>query len=1073
MSRSLVQTGSLWVVLVAALPLAWPAIALTGPALEMGSPHLRHYPSAEIDAHDQFWAVEEAEDGALLFAHGSGLSLYDGARWNPLSEAPGGRIYDFERTSDGRIYLGSTERLGYLEPRGDGTYRYRSLLPAEGGVPPFGDVREVVATPNEVFFASSEMLFSWTSERGLRWSEVDQLLHIQQVDDQLLLVSADQGVVAVDPSTHELLPVPGTESLRDQGVVRFSKAPDGGLWAFGSQAIFERQAEGFVRWPTEFDGQFATTRITTGSWLSDGTLLVGTRNLGLVHLDSDGSVIRSYGEAQGLAEPWITDFVLDRSGTLWLTHGSNGVSRIDFRGGVSLFPEDLGVEFAEQLARHRGHLFAATQFGLRVLRPAGNPFDQAEFVPVAGAPEATWALLDLGDTLLVGGVDSVFELEIVDDSASPPAVRFRRLSDGHRRVATFTLVPGGALGADSVYATLSDGILRLDRQGSGWVSRGKHREISTHTYFAEPAGTALWVGTVNSGYLRIEDLEHWPDSAWTQYGPEDGVPNGNAHLFRWQGEILFGTYDGVWTFEADRSPPFQPDRRFEERLIDTSTDVHRFVDPPTGPPWMIAGSTVGPLVRRDDGVLAQARNRLRHPSGWRYYSLHIDPSGVVWVGGREGVVRHDPAAFTPPPTELPPVRIGKISRLPGGETVWGGQYPLPVDHRLALETPGAGLRFEYSLPDSIPPESIRFRSRLRGLDEVWSPWSTETQRDFTNLPGGDLVFEVEVLNYLGYENRSIPIVVQVARAWHQTWPARLAGLLVLILSSWMIALWRTSAVRRRNEELERAVAQRTAEVQAQASALEEANQQLHEMSYQDLLTGLGNRRMAAELIESEISWLRRGGDLTADGTGTHDLSLLLVDVDHFKQVNDRFGHTVGDRMLQSIAQILLQQSRGLDGVVRWGGEEFLVVCRRSPRDEIAEVAERLRSTIAGTPLTEVHGRPLGATVSIGFATYPLLPGAPETMTWDRVLQVADLALYAAKHSGRNGWVGITRVGAALGPEDTPPAFEGELPLRRQVRDWLAQGRAQVVSSFESVAAEAWQTQTFEELSGAGRVDGNH
>ncbi|KFN51493.1 hypothetical protein P873_00100 [Arenimonas composti TR7-09 = DSM 18010] len=173
------------------------------------------------------------------------------------------------------------------------------------------------------------------------------------------------------------------------------------------------------------------------------------------------------------------------------------------------------------------------------------------------------------------------------------------------------------------------------------------------------------------------------------------------------------------------------------------------------------------------------------------------------------------------------------------------------------------------------------------------------------------------------------------------------------------------------------------------------NARLKVLSTVDPLTGLLNRR-AAE------SHLRRPEFSTpADGRCS---VVYLVDVDNFKEHNDRHGHAAGDRILREIARKLRAACRPDDIVARWGGEEFLVGCRGLDADRAGIVAERLRLAARDAAAGAADGRPV--TVSIGFACLPFLADATHPGGWPEAIKLADRALYAAKHSGRDIWIGL-------------------------------------------------------------------
>ena len=192
---------------------------------------------------------------------------------------------------------------------------------------------------------------------------------------------------------------------------------------------------------------------------------------------------------------------------------------------------------------------------------------------------------------------------------------------------------------------------------------------------------------------------------------------------------------------------------------------------------------------------------------------------------------------------------------------------------------------------------------------------------------------------------------------------------------------KNEALQRLNTELEARVKERTAE-------LARANQRLAQLAITDGLTGGYNHRYFQERLELEVERSNRTG---------LPLSLLMLDVDHFKKYNDRYGHPAGDEVLRRVAQVLTRQRRANDVVARYGGEEFAVLLTDTPRVAAFGVADQLRERIAAERFAITDGSDSASiTVSIGVAEYPSDANkAPD------LLAAADAALYDAKRRGRN------------------------------------------------------------------------
>ena len=212
--------------------------------------------------------------------------------------------------------------------------------------------------------------------------------------------------------------------------------------------------------------------------------------------------------------------------------------------------------------------------------------------------------------------------------------------------------------------------------------------------------------------------------------------------------------------------------------------------------------------------------------------------------------------------------------------------------------------------------------------------------------------------------------------------------LVTLLTMFMMAFLLFIQHRRLNRELRR------------------TNIVLEEASLSDPLTGLRNRRYFSATIDADVSQALRSH---ADGRDPHtrDLVFYLIDADNFKEVNDRYGHDVGDKVLVEMARRLSSSIRHSDVLVRWGGEEFLIVSRYTDRSEAELLAQRVLSAVADTPINlGASGEAMYRTCSLGWAAFPWSPENPQVIGYEEVLTLADRGLHRAKELGKNRAVGI-------------------------------------------------------------------
>jgi diguanylate cyclase (GGDEF)-like protein len=296
-------------------------------------------------------------------------------------------------------------------------------------------------------------------------------------------------------------------------------------------------------------------------------------------------------------------------------------------------------------------------------------------------------------------------------------------------------------------------------------------------------------------------------------------------------------------------------------------------------------------------------------------------------------------------------------------------------------------------------DRVGCRYQLKGLEKQ----VTETQLrevQFGGLPAGYYEFWVQcgAPGTKAADRSFASFKFQVLPNFWQTWWAELAGAVLLLGGFWGYVFLRTRRLDRRRVELEKAVAERSAE-------LLQKNKELEEVSLTDPLTGTRNRRYFYETISKDIAQAVRSHLKTFDPAATpvprQELIFVLVDIDRFKRVNDEMGHAAGDELLKQMAKRILSVMRRSDDLVRWGGEEFLLVCRTTDRENAGLLCSRVLDAVRTEPFDIGNGVEIHKTCSIGWAPFPWFKDDVHMLSIDNVIEMADRALYIAKREGRN------------------------------------------------------------------------
>src|SRR5579863_1557331 len=237
-----------------------------------------------------------------------------------------------------------------------------------------------------------------------------------------------------------------------------------------------------------------------------------------------------------------------------------------------------------------------------------------------------------------------------------------------------------------------------------------------------------------------------------------------------------------------------------------------------------------------------------------------------------------------------------------------------------------------------------------------------------------------------------------------------------------------------------------------------ANRELREDSLTDVLTGARNRRFLNTTIDGDVRQVTRmySAVASAQAKRNRDLVFYIIDTDYFKEVNDRYGHDVGDKLLVELARRISSAIRHSDALIRWGGDEFMVASRYTNREDAATLANRVLNFVGREPFDIEGCVSIPCTCSIGWAVFPWFELDAGAIPYTEVLRLADAALYQAKKAGRNQAVGLlpTRKEPMPGAKKTSGSEHDRLAEQMSARTVITPGPAQQGDSEKAQTVKA-------------------
>lgn len=736
--------------------------------------------------------------------------------------------------------------------------------------------------------------------------------------------------------------------------------PDGSI-LFGSNQGVYRIRDGVVS-PFSADPSIRSNANSSIVRDAQGDTWLGTTRKGVIHY-SDGHV-EFLGIREGMSNNGIQSILRDNEDKLWFGTYGGGVCRLG-RSNFFNYTAQPGFSYDNVYAlweHSNGTLWLGTNGGglFRLANGEFTHFDKSNGM--------------IGDKILCLAEDHdgglwIGMLRGVNRYHQGRFTAFQK-EDGlsHNTVYSIAVTQDGTIwfGTFDGMTSYADGQFRRFTVEDGLA----HHRVQS---FCESRDGTLWIGTAH-GLTAFRN-----GRCGRSYHVEDGMVGDSInHMFEDDlNRLWIATSQGLVCYQDGRFSNFTTKDGLSGPICNVVLQDDR------GCFWI--GTNNG-LNRFDGRRFAVFTYRDGLPSNEINKSAGIrDRNGNLWFGTTQGVTNFRSAE---PQGKLPApfININDIRVL-------GESRPLVSLERLRhfenyIQIEFTGISFSDS-------NNITYTYMLEGLDSNWI-FSDAPVAVYAALDPGAYSFIVRAGNSDGVWSDP-PARVDftiVPPFWRTPWFV-LASLCVLVAAVGM----RFYGLKKRTRFLEQKVSERTTE-------LEMINQKLEGMAHTDQLTGAMNRHFLNLMMPGETARLKRSHfDFVAGAREAPSLGFALMDLDLFKDVNDAYGHDIGDVVLQKITLFLKKFIREYDLIVRWGGEEFLLVIRDITFDRLRELSERIRRNLAEYKLGLDVDPDLKVTTSLGYCVFPL-DRDPASFPWNRIVKLADLALYEAKSRGRNRSIGV-------------------------------------------------------------------
>ncbi|MGI5308447.1 ligand-binding sensor domain-containing diguanylate cyclase [Rheinheimera sp. WS51] len=722
-------------------------------------------------------------------------------------------------------------------------------------------------------------------------------------------------------------------------------------------------------------------------WVAGNTVWIGTTDTGLFKLT--GAKLEHLSIAQGLPNNRILSIYQDREQSVWI--GTNGgLFRLRDAPFITYTSEKgLAGDYIRSVMRHSdGSIWVGTSEG--VTRVKGHEFQQLDLTSHSVAQSVLSLMEDPDGSVWIGTyTDGLLQWK-----------------DG-KIINSYTRNTG--LLANEVRAILKaqDGSVWVGTaQGLNQITKQGIKNIGTENGLPAPfiialyqhddqrifVGTGAGLATIDStGTITTVDLSHLDGAEYVfgfTYDKQENtlwittdrgliaydLINGKKQLIGRKAGLPF---DKLFQLVIDKKQNFWLSSNRGVLRLSRKNILTYFQQPSTKLAYELFGES--------DGMQSAQAN------GGSMPAATLGDDGRVWIATSKGTSVVDPTLLARFSTTILPVVL---------EGIKADGNALKLTDNLTIEAGASRIEFHFAGLGFVMPQRILYRTKLVGFDHDWVQRDSQNNAEYTNLAPGQYEFKVSATYPQGVWSDAVASFkfTIAPHFWQRPIFWVFIAISVLLLALFLVRM-RLASLQQRERLLTKQVKEKTLALQLQADNLQKVDKERSELLIQlkhqaesfeiqarlDVLTNLANRRAFDEALAQECARAKRTGQ---------PLSMVLLDIDYFKLVNDQYSHSVGDQVLVLVAAEINQYCREEDTVARWGGEEFAILLPQTKLTDAVVLCERIRLAIMQIDCSDIAEN-LQVTISLGVAEYI------QNQPYDKLLSRCDTALYKAKQNGRN------------------------------------------------------------------------
>ena len=743
----------------------------------IGIPNVINYPKQNYSGGLQNWDATQDINGIIYFANNEGLLSFDGNYWKQYPLSNNTIVRSVQLGPDNRIYVGGQDEIGFFSPSSNGKLRYHSLIekvPQKDRA--FGDVWDIEVVKNDIFFRTPTRILRYSNNKFVAYTPPEEWSFMGFCNQNLYAHDFKMGLMIFKNESWQPI-YSSVTHFNDPVTAIISCGSDTAIITTLKNGLFYLTSNGISRFNNNNNSIFETDRIYAATAVNNNNIALATSNNGVYIIDRHANILQRFSKTEGLQNPNVLSVFNDRQGNLWLGL-DNGIDFINYNSAIKLVNPLQQDGSGYTAIIHHNTLYTGTSGGLfsvKLQNKTDLSYSIGQFSKVANTAGQNWRLAEINNQLLLGHHDGAY---MIRNNVAIPFATYL----GYWNFVPTSLIYPSKFMLSGTYK----GISIFEYADNKFTFQKNIPDFEESSRFlVMDAMENIWVSHPYHGVYRI--FKNTQENYQTiKYTDSNGLPQklGN-YVFKIKNEIVAATEKGIFTYN-DEKDTFESADTYNNSLGHLS--VRYLADDADGNVWFVHNKSLGIIDFSHPKPKAYFIPELNHKllSGFEF--IYVKNAENIFVGAEKGFyhINYSKYKQTKPAlqTQIRQVRIvnQKDSLLFGGyfKEVNEKQFQTSVP---TISYKWKSIRFEFTAPFFGNTSNIEFSFRLKGFDNIWSEYSSKTEKEYTNLLPGNYTFEVKAKTSFGSESSVASFEFTVLPPWYLATWAKFLYLIIIITAT--------------------------------------------------------------------------------------------------------------------------------------------------------------------------------------------------------------------------------------------------------------------------------------------------